>query len=194
MVKSALSKRAVLSVRIRGGVPINRHLMITSSELLAFAYHPIAYEQRLVNIVVPDGRQVLLLSPSELASHPLNPTNAPVTIKIEGMERYSNQLWEQAQELAFRYGHDGPITCHAFISPVNGATFGIHTDPDNVIIYCVEGTKTMEIEGDLYRLQPGEYVYIPYDTPHRAINEHFSVMLSFGLERYYNDKMSSEGR
>lgn len=167
--------------------------MITSSELLTFAYHPLAYEQRLVNIIVPGGKPVLLVSPRELASHPLNPLNAPITIKVEGMERYSRQLWEAAREFATEYGHSGPFTCHAFMAPISGATFDIHTDPDDVIILCCEGTKTMEVDGIIHTLRPGDHIYIPHNTPHRAINTHFSVMLSFGLERYYFDKMTKEG-
>lgn len=158
--------------------------MLTVNEVVEFIHHPLAYEQKLVHAVTPDLLQIQLTSPKDLYSY-----TDTKTIKIEGMERYNAWVWNKAREFADLYNHTGPITAHAFMTSINGPTFGVHTDPDDVIVYCCEGTKRMEVDGNLFVLNPGDWVYMPHNTPHRAINTDASLMISFGLERFYVDKM-----
>jgi len=89
-----------------------------------------------------------------------------VTIKIEQMESYFNY-------------NDGTI--HVFHSPKNGPTFPEHTDTTDVMIVCLDGVKTMEIEGKPVTLQPNENVYITTRTYHRALNYEKALMASHGI-------------
>jgi mannose-6-phosphate isomerase-like protein (cupin superfamily) len=156
--------------------------MITLDEVVEFIHNPLAYEQKLVSIINTKGEQILLSSPSELY------TAEASTIKIEGMEKYSKQLWEESQYYAIKYKHYGPVTCHAFIAKENSPSFPLHTDPDDIVIRCVEGVKDMEVSGEYIILEPGQEIYIPANTEHRAINKHHSLMFSFGLEKFLKDK------
>lgn len=89
-----------------------------------------------------------------------------VTIKVHQMESYFN----------YNYG-----TIHVFHSPKNGPTFPEHTDLTDVMIKCLDGIKTMEIEGKQVTLQPGESVTIKTRTFHRALNHEKALMASHGI-------------
>ena len=64
----------------------------------------------------------------------------------------------------------------------------MHTDPDDVIIYCIEGTKSLIVNNQYIKLQAGEEIFIPANTLHQALNEHHAFTLSFGLEKFLKDK------
>lgn len=156
--------------------------MITYDEVIEFIHNPLAYEQNLVSKINIKGEQIPLNSFNELYSSEL------CTIKIEGMERFSKSLWEKCCEFGVIYNHIGPVTCHVFIAHKDSPSFDMHTDPDNVIIYCCHGTKTLIINEKHHTVKEGEYVYIPANTPHKALNEFSAVTLSFGLEKFLKDK------
>lgn len=145
-------------------------------------HNPLFYEQKLVSAINIKGEQIPLNSFSFLYSE------EPKTIKIEGMERYSRAIWERCQEYAKRYGHNGPVTCHAFIAQQDSPSFGEHTDPDDVIIYCCEGRKTLTVDGKYIVLEVGDEVFIPASTKHQALNEYAALTLSFGLEKFLTEK------
>jgi quercetin dioxygenase-like cupin family protein len=71
-------------------------------------------------------------------------------------------------------------------------SFGLHTDPDDVIIFCIEGIKNIIVDGVKYKLKPQNSLFIPANKPHEAINEEDSLMLSFGLEKFYIEKINYE--
>ena len=156
--------------------------MIETNEVIEFLYNPLAYEQKLVSIINSKGEQILLCSFAELHYEP----NA--TIKIEGMERFNKTIYNMCSQYKVKYNHDGPVTCHMFISKTKSPSFGLHTDPDDVIIYCIDGCKTLTVDGKYISLNTNEEVYIPADTPHIAHNEHPAMTLSFGLEKFLIDK------
>ncbi len=156
--------------------------MIDSSEIIQFLHNELAYEQKLVSLINKKGEQIPLLSFSQLY------TDEPKTIKVEGMERFSKEVYELCQHFRYLHSFVGPVTCHAFIAQEGSPSFPMHTDPDDVIIYCCDGRKSMDINGQHITLEVGESVWIPANTPHRALNEHASTMLSIGLERYLIDK------
>lgn len=156
--------------------------MITLDDVVEFIHNPLAYEQKLVSVINTKGEQILLSSFSELYNEP----NA--SIKVEGMEKYSLSIYNKCQYLSLKYDHVGPITCHAFIAKDNAASFPLHTDPDDVIILCVEGTKKLLIDKEYILLEAGDDVYIPANTPHQAFNETAAFTLSFGLEKFLKDK------
>ena len=157
-------------------------MKIRLDEVVEFIHNPLAYEQKLVSIINTKGEQITLSSFNELYRDELT------TIKVEGFEKYSIDVWNKCQQLGLAYNHPGPITCHAFIAKRDSPSFKLHTDPDDVIIYCVEGSKKLLIEDCYTTLTSGMQVYIPANTPHQAFNDSESFTLSFGLENYLKDK------
>lgn len=156
--------------------------MLSSSEVVEFIHNPLAYEEKLVSIINEKGEQIPLFNFNELYQYP----NA--TIKLEGMERYNRFVFYKTQYYAKKYGHNGPVTCHAFLAKEGSPSFGLHTDPDNVIIFCLEGFKQYEVDGKIVDVSIGTELFIPAGTPHRAINVYESLVLSFGLEKFMVDK------
>ena len=156
--------------------------MIDPFEIIQFLHNELAYEQKLVSLINTKGEQIPLSSFSELYS------NEGVTIKIEGMEKFNRTLYDKCEELKTKYNHNGPVTCHVFIAKTDSPSFGLHTDPDDVLIYCIEGKKTLSVNGEYIVLREGEEIFIPADTPHIAHNEYAALTLSFGLEKFLIDK------
>lgn len=89
------------------------------------------------------------------------------TIKIEGLESYYNNLQNK--------------TVHAFIAPKNAQSFPLHQDPYTVEIYCVEGIKSLFIDGlgDI-EIKQFEKITIPKNVFHKATNKYNSIILSIG--------------
>ena len=156
--------------------------MISLNDVIEFIHNPLAYEQNLVSIINNEGEQILLCCHNDLYKYPSS------TIKIEGMERFNAEIYNRCNYYKLKYSHVGPITCHAFLAHQDSPSFGLHTDPDDVIIFCCDGTKTMMIDGKHTTINKGHDVYIPANTQHEALNEYPSLMLSFGLEKYLSDK------
>jgi quercetin dioxygenase-like cupin family protein len=50
----------------------------------------------------------------------------------------------------------------------------------------------MSVDGKIVDLHPGQEVFIPANTPHEALNDEESLMLSFGLEDFYKNKLYNE--
>lgn len=151
--------------------------MITIEETLSYLHTSLPYEEGLVSIINREGLQFTVTSPKLIFSGDL------ITIKIEGMERYSDAIWNEC--MAFQ--HHGPVTCHLFYTPAYGPSFNTHTDPADVTIYCCEGIKTMEVDNKPVVIMPGEWYDIPAGTPHKATNHHEALTLSFGRERFLNE-------
>jgi mannose-6-phosphate isomerase-like protein (cupin superfamily) len=156
--------------------------MIDPFDVIQFLHNPLAYEQKLVSIINNKGEQIPLLSFSELYS------DQQTTVKLEGMEKFNSNLYKKCEDYKVKYNHNGPVTCHMFIARSNSPSFGLHTDPDDVIIYCIEGKKTLSVDGEYVVLREGEEVFIPANTPHEAHNEFAAMTLSFGLEKFLSDK------
>ena len=159
--------------------------MISFDEIIHYIQSPLPYKQKLISIINDEGLQIIVDSPSNLF-------NNNYTIKIEGLERYSQSIFDKCQTLAKQYDHYGPVTCHAFIAHKNSPSFGMHTDPDDVYIYCIDGKKTMIIGNESITIEKDEYVFIPANIPHMATNQEFAVTLSFGLEKFLKDKLNNE--
>ena len=90
------------------------------------------------------------------------------TVKVEGLENYFTEHL--------------PNSVHCYVSPAGAASFNEHTDPVDVKIVCVDGTKTMEVNGEEIEIPAGKSITIPANTPHRATNKYRSTMLSVGYE------------
>jgi mannose-6-phosphate isomerase-like protein (cupin superfamily) len=111
------------------------------------------------------------------------------SIKLEGMEKYSKEFFGKCKYYGDKYKHDGPVTCHLFSARAGDPSFPMHTDPDDVIILCCEGRKSMIVDGQYLFADEGEEIYIPAGMPHQALNEFSALTLSFGLEKYLKDKL-----
>lgn len=88
------------------------------------------------------------------------------TIKVEGIEKLCN--FTEGTIHAFRYWEGSP-------------SFGVHTDPVDVLLHVSAGQKTIEINGVIRDLDEGDFWHIPADTPHRALNNKEGLMFSYGL-------------
>lgn len=155
--------------------------MLSYDEVVKIIYNNLYYEQRLISII-DDGKQIFIDNPSHLHQY------ADSTIKIEGMEKYSLDIWNMCQFYSRKYSHCGPVTCHVFIAKENSSSFPLHTDPDDVIIRCLAGTKHLQIDTKNVVLNANEEIFIKSNTPHKALNKTASIILSFGLEKFLIDK------
>ena len=160
--------------------------MLSYSEFEKFALSNYALEEKIVNIIDYNGRQIVIESVSQFLSYQGS------TVKIQSMEKYNRTIFAKCQELSLQLNHDGPVTCHAFRAYPDSVSFGMHTDPDDVYLFVTEGLKTMEVDGKYIQLLAGQSILIPANTPHQAHNTHSSLMLSFGLEKFMIEKINYE--
>lgn len=105
------------------------------------------------------------------------------TIKIEGCELIDNVRAAVDEVIAYvneveQVTTKGQITAHMFYACKDYPSFATHTDPDNLIIWCINGCKTMIVNDERIVIESGQALIMPADTPHRATNEFDSVMLS----------------
>lgn len=140
------------------------------------------YEQGMINYI-DHGRTYHVSSPLDYMAH------EDKVIKIEGYERLNPVMFRECGRLAAFKGHYGHVSCHLFVSPFNAKSFDMHTDPDDVVLYMVKGKKSFEHGEGVIELNQGQSIFIPRNTPHRAINTHTSIMLSFGLELFLESKL-----
>lgn len=111
------------------------------------------------------------------------------TVKIEGMERIFREVFDIGQQLARETGHWGPVTCHLFWAKPGSYSFPEHTDPYDVYLSVVSGSKGMRINGEERTLTPADpMVHLPGSVPHQAVNHHESWMLSFGLDTFIAER------
>jgi Mannose-6-phosphate isomerase len=143
--------------------------------------HP--YEQQLVKYIEND-KSYGALSPLDYLEH-----GETKPIKVEGFERLNFIMFEECRRLGRHFNHNGPVSCHLFLSPKDSKSFTMHTDPDDVIIYMVQGRKVFESPDGQVELSAGDSLFIPRGTYHRAINVDSSIMLSFGLEQFLEKKL-----
>lgn len=157
--------------------------MITSEELLGFLTQKLPYEQKIVSYVDRSGLQHYVDKFTDI------PNLEDITLKVEGMEKYSKEIWDFCAYSAEIRNFKGPMTAHCFFAHSGSPSFGRHTDPDDVLIYCTEGIKTLYVKNEYYELRPGEAVFIEANTPHKITNKYKSVMLSIGFEKFLIEKL-----
>ena len=144
---------------------------------------PYAYEEGLVKYI-DSNKSYVLIGPTHYLdkcdTHP---------IKIEGYDRLNFKMYQECRRLADWFGHKGHVSCHLFLSPKGSRSFDTHTDPDDVVILMIRGSKVFELPQETFELTEGSLLYIPKGTPHRAVNTNESTMLSFGLEQFLEKKL-----
>lgn len=143
-------------------------------------FNPYCYEQGLIKVIEQNGKVYTMPNAGEVEAY-----YKVGTIKIEGMEKFSEHVWIQLNRLC----HYGPITCHVFIANENSPSFPDHVDLDDVVLFVVDGEKTIFMNGEEFVLGKGQCVNIPAGTPHHAINRKASVMLSIGFEKFILEKL-----
>lgn len=155
--------------------------MRSVNEFEAFIGREFVYKHNLVSVIKNSGHY-LVHSHAELLK-----LYHGCSIKLEGLERYSRELAIKCAGLKIMYDHPGPMTCHAYRAFPGSESFGQHCDPVPVFLEVIEGTKNMIVDNQWHTLQAGDTLLIPANTPHEAINQDDSLMLSFGLESYLID-------
>ncbi len=139
------------------------------------------FEQRMI-YAVSEGTGVVVEGKDRLELY------KDCVLKIEAMERLSPHLQDVCKKLAYELKHTGPVTCHLFISPEGSKSFGLHKDPDDVFLYMVKGHKGFQVGDDYVEIEVGDHLFIARGVQHQAFNYADSIMLSFGMERYIEDK------
>jgi quercetin dioxygenase-like cupin family protein len=146
---------------------------------------PYFYEQGLMVKVVEGGRSENVNAPCDVFGDPHH------TIKIEGMERYSEQMVQFIDWVRSETGHSGPITVHLFFARTGSISFPLHVDKETVLVYVIDGTKRMRVSTDtdsVFTINKGEALVIPAGVKHEAINSDGSLMLSVGLEPWLKER------
>lgn len=144
---------------------------------------PRPYEYGLAKYIEFGGIQPLY-SPTGYLQH-----SRSKPVKVEGIERLNEVFYMTSLRLGKHFNHFGPVSCHLFISPKDSLSFPMHQDTEDVIIYMISGRKVFAgLDGEI-ELKAGDSIYIPRGMEHQAINIDSSLMLSFGLERYLEDRL-----
>lgn len=160
--------------------------MLVNERILQLLFTDVLYKEELVKLIDDNGIMHTANSIVELRS---NPT---YTVKIEGVERIFRSIFDMGRQLGEEYAHRGPVTCHLFWAKPGSPSFNLHTDPYDVFLKVIEGTKVMEIDGTLVTLTPEDGLYrLKGSIPHRAVNKHESWMLSFGLDTFIDERGST---
>lgn len=111
--------------------------------------------------------------------------------KIQGIEKYNKEIFDKTIELSNQYSK--PFDCHAYWGYAGKGSFNMHTDPCDVLIHVCEGTKQLQIEKETVEIGAGEFVHIPPNTKHKAINLTNCLSLSFGSFDYDANTIESLG-
>ena len=157
--------------------------MITLCEFNNFIESDLVYAEKLISVIDDFGKQIVLDNLGQLHS------NYGKTIKIEGMEKYNESLFNECIKLSKLFKHSGPTTCHAFYSFENSKSFPRHFDLDDVFIKVIEGQFKLNFDNESFDLTKENTFFIPANTPHWATHEHCCLFLSFGFEKYLTEKI-----
>lgn len=157
--------------------------MLTIVDFESFILSDLPYQQLILSVIDDLGRQIYLSNQADLFSYD------KCTVKLEGMEKFNQQIYSYCEHIKIKYNHRAPVTCHAFRSFKQSKSFGLHADPDDIIILGCEGTKSLIVNQTSVELRAGEEIYIPANTPHLATNFEDSLILSFGLENFLVEKI-----
>lgn len=160
--------------------------MITSEQAYQILSNTSLYEQKLVwalgsqhpNMQAVYADALPLSNFEEMAKY----KQEGCSIKLEGMEKLSADIFAKGQHYASLYKHNGLVTSFMFISPAGSSSFPMHTDPYDVIIHGCEGVKHMIVNDQPVEITSGSFMHIPANAPHVALNTYDSIILSFGLE------------
>lgn len=152
--------------------------------LVGMLSHPYMYEQNAIKLIGPNRQAVEVFSMVDILCR-----SDRCVVKIEGFEKYNANFFTTCNQVAAHMDHVGPVTCHLFKSPAGAVSFPLHTDPDHVVIVMLEGTKVFRNNEEEMMLSAGDFMLIPKNYPHEAINITDNTMLSIGLESFIVEKL-----
>jgi len=124
------------------------------------------------NMIFPNSYKNTI---SKIKAHSKN------TFKVEGFERYDNYINSICKE----HNEEEYIDCHLYWGKVGKSSFISHTDPYDVVIVMIQGTKKMVFSNEETIIKEGESVFIPGNKAHYADNVTENISLSFGIRKYY---------
>ena len=103
------------------------------------------------------------------------------TLVLQNLERFLPRLRTFTEALAGELSH--PVQANAYLTPPHAGGLGRNVDQHDVIVLQLHGTKCWEVEGlGSFAVGPGDVVYIPRDTPHRAVTgDDASLHLTIGV-------------
>lgn len=153
--------------------------MITLEEFDEFLTQTLPYEENIISVIDNFNRQIFIDNFCQLKDYKND------TIKLESMERYNKVIYSYCNS----FKHNGPVTCHAFRSFENSKSFLTHTDPCDIFLHVTYGQKNMIVGDCEVILKSGDSFFIPKNTPHQALNKKESLMLSFGLEDFFVNRV-----
>lgn len=102
------------------------------------------------------------------------------TIKVENVEHFNQSLLTKASQFP-----SARASFHLYIGQKGGASFGMHTDPDPVLVVCLQGRKTFHLKGyEPFTMVKGDWVFIPANHPHEALSDDKSAIMSVGFHEW----------
>ena len=156
--------------------------MLTSEQFFSALESSYLYEQFLVFLISDDGK----IRHANGFADVIASNNC--SIKVEGMERFNREIAQYCKKIQPMKPDTAHVSCHAFFSHEGQPSFDEHVDKTDVLLFCVEGKKTLIVNGEKQELWGRRRtLLIPEGTPHKATNEHTSLTLSFGLEKFIED-------
>ncbi len=184
-----MSKYVLESIRKRVLVDrdaiIHAHRMVQSS-VWCCGEGQVAYIQ--------DGKDYVVSGPVEIPQVP------GITIKTTGIEHYSLDMMLIYEAIKYELL---PVTCanvtlHVFEAKVGAVSFPYHSDPANVIMVMLSGSKEVWVDnldsGPVMEIIPEDgALHIPYMVPHKVVNHEDSIMLSIGIEPFTTTHIEREG-
>lgn len=147
--------------------------------------------------ILENGRATLSESVSDIRD--VIRSGSGAGIKTNRIEHYSPKLTGLAEYIRdlFDSAVVSHVTLHVFESTGKTESFPLHTDPADVVLCMLVGSKRILVD-DGYRavehqITANNPLYIPMHVPHQAFNDEDSLMLSIGIERYTSDHIDVEG-
>ena len=97
-------------------------------------------------------------------------------VQAKYMDGYTIKLEKFEDVVGFKDG-----TVHVFHNWDGTESFPEHTDPIDVFIQVMDGTKCLTVNDYPFELKQHEAILIPANVKHRATNEKRALILSYGM-------------
>lgn len=113
---------------------------------------------------------------------------AGASISLSRVEDFSNAILSLSRGLEVAF--ECPVQCNLYITPGESQGLGRHSDPHDVLVLQLQGTKNWEIEGFRNEgdssetvLQSGDWLFVPHGVRHnvRNRNAETSIHLTIGF-------------
>lgn len=150
-------------------------------------------------VLLSKGKDYVMTSPKMMGTWMSDSETGPVTIKTQGIEYFDFDTQFVSKRITKIADHRRVVktSLHVFEAAADSESFPDHTDPVDVIMVVLDGTKVIHVtEGPVvtrHELHKGDVLYVPANRVHRAENTHGSIMVSVGLEPYTLDHIEREG-